>query len=91
MADKRECLQISLGTPTPCFTALGSEPCGSRTCQAAAHLDDKGVSYPTTDRMDQLRIDHALHHVCPQTIHNPDLSPDETATLIAGLNSSLNK
>lgn len=91
MCNASECLQITLKRPTPCFTALGSVVCDLETCSVAQYLATRRIDLESKNRLDLRVIDYALHNVCPQSIHNPDLTKAQQAQVIAGLIASLNK
>lgn len=91
MCSPSECLQLTLNRATPCFTALGLLVCDLSVCAVSSFLEAKGIDPVSQARMDLHAIDHALHHVCPQSILNPNLPTELRNQIVAGLAASLNK
>lgn len=92
MPSKSECLQLTLDRdPTPCFEALGSQPCDSISCLVREVLEGQEVDPNSLDTMDMDRVNRALHNDCPKTIHNQDLTEDEHQRVMDGLKDSLNR
>jgi len=74
--------------PTPCFKALGI--CGLSYCPVSDYLNSRGIDplKPKSWYESQVRT-HALYWVCPQSIHNTDLSQADQEKLMNGLYKQL--
>jgi len=91
MPAKSECLQLLIShSTTPCFKALGSEPCDSPFCKVNNYLSDRGID-PFTIGTDGYVVDWSLHWVCPLSIHNDNLPAEIREKLHKGLIQNLNK
>lgn len=79
---------VQLTEPTPCFTALGI--CGLSYCPVSDYLTSRGIdpTKPKTRHESKVRT-HSLHWVCPQSIHNANLSLADKKKLTKGLYKQL--
>lgn len=85
----KECAQYLDDHPTPCFQALGE--CNLSHCPVITLLKEKGCNPKKLSFAGRIHLRHALHWVCPQSIHNEDLTDTQRAKLYEGLRRSANK
>lgn len=74
--------------PTPCFNALGM--CALVICPVRQYLLSLGID-PANPKSpyESQKITHSLHWICPQSIHNQNLTPEQGTTLRNGLYKQL--